>query len=165
MKTLSTIARKRLNMQGFVDLSDTELAEIRPWLRVSPALTVIWIAAGLFFGSAKVIWAIIPFSILGALLPGHPFDVLYNFGIHYLLGKRALPRYHLARRSCCLMASIWAGVVGWAFHSGATDLGYILGVLFIGAALLPVTIDFCIPAHLYGLIFGKPVSCSMVIDS
>jgi Domain of unknown function (DUF4395) len=157
MKTLSTVVRKRLDMQGFVDLSDAELAEIRLWLRVSPALTVIWMAAGLFVGSAKVIWAMIPFSILGALLPGHPFDVFYNFGIRFFLSKRALPRYHLARRSCCLMASMWTGVTGWAFHSGTTDLGYILGVLFIGAALLPVATDFCIPAYLYGLIFGKPV--------
>ncbi len=162
MKPISVTTRKRLDMQGFVDLSDAELAEIRPWLRVSPALTVIWMAAGLFFGSAKVVWAMIPFSILGALLPGHPFDVFYNFGIRFFLGKRALPRYHLARRFCCMMASMWAGVVGWAFYSGATLLGYILGVLFIGAALLPVTIDFCIPAYLYGLIFGKPVSCSTV---
>ncbi len=162
MKTLSTITRKRLNMQGFVDLSDAELAAIRPWLRLSPALTVIWMAVGLFFGSAKVIWAMLPFSILGAILPGHPFDVFYNFGIRFLIGTPALPRYHLARRACCLLASIWTGVIGWAFHSGATPLGYILGVLFIGAALLPVTIDFCIPAYLYGLIFGKPVSCSTV---
>jgi hypothetical protein len=162
MKTLSPTSRKRLEMQGFVNMSDADLAEIRPWLRVSPVITVIWMAAGLFLGSAKVIWAMIPFSILGAIFPGHPFDVFYNFGIRFLLGKRALPPYHLARRSCCMMASTWAGIVGWAFYSGAADLGYLLGVLFIGAALLPVTTDFCIPAYLYGLIFGKPVLCSTV---
>lgn len=149
-------------MQGFVGMSDAALSEIRPWLRVSPAITIVWMATGLFLGSAKVIWALIPFSILGAILPGHPFDVFYNFGIRYLLGKRALPQYHLARRSCCLMASMWAGVTGWAFYSGAAALGYLLGVVFIGAALLPVTTDFCIPAYLYGLIFGKPVMCSTV---
>jgi hypothetical protein len=158
MKSISPTSRKRLEMQGFVGMSDADLAEIRPWLRVSPVITVTWMAAGLFLGSAKVIWAMIPFSILGALLPGHPFDVFYNFGIRFLLGKRALPRYHLARRSCCMMASMWAGVVGGAFHSGATALG----VIFIGAALLPVTTDFCIPAYLYGLIFGKPVACRTV---
>ena len=162
MKPISATTRKRLNMQGFVDLSDADLAAIGPWLRLSPALTVIWMAVGLFFGSAKVIWAMLPFSLLGAILPGHPFDVFYNFGIRFLIGAPALPRYHLARRACCLMASLWTGVIGWAFFSGATLLGYILGVLFIGAALLPVTIDFCIPAYLYGLIFGKPVACSTV---
>ncbi len=160
MKTISSTSRKRLEMQGFVDLSDADLAEIRPWLRVSPVITIIWMATGLFLGSAKVIWAMIPFSILGAILPGHPFDVFYNFGIRFLTGTRALPRYHLARRSCCMMASMWAGLAGWAFYSGATALGYTLAVIFISAALLPVTIDFCIPAYLYGLIFGKPVSCS-----
>ena len=160
MKTISLTSRKRLNMQGFVDLSDAELAAIRPWLRLSPALTVAWMAVGLFFGSAKVIWAMLPFSILGALLPGHPFDVFYNFGIRFLLGQRALPRYHLARRSCCMMASTWACLVGWAFYNGSATLGYVLGGVFISAALLPVTIDFCIPAYIYGLLFGKPVTCS-----
>jgi hypothetical protein len=149
-------------MQGFVGMSDADLAEIRPWLQGSPIITVIWIAAGLFLGSAKVIWALIPFLLLGALLPGHPFDVFYNFGIRFLLGKRALPRYHLARRSCCMVAATWTGIVGWAFYSGAAAFGYAVGMLFIGAALLPVTTDFCIPAYLYGLIFGKPVSCSTV---
>lgn len=162
MKPISATTRKRLDMQGFVDQSDAALAEIRPWLRVSPALTVIWMTAGLFLGSAKVIWAMIPFSILGAMFPGHPFDVFYNFGIRFLIGTPALPRYHAVRRACCLMASLWAGVIGWAFYSDVTALGYILGALFIGAALLPVTTDFCIPAYLYGLIFGKPVSCSTV---
>jgi hypothetical protein len=79
MKTISPAARKRLEMQGFVDMSDADLAEIRPWLRVSPVITVLWMAAGLFLGSAKVIWAMIPFSIAGAILPGHPFDVFYNY--------------------------------------------------------------------------------------
>lgn len=160
MKPISVTTRKRLEMQGFVGMSDVDLAALRPWLRVSPFITMTWMAAGLLLGSATVIWAMIPFSILGALLPGHPFDVFYNFGIRFLLGKNALPRYHLARRACCLMASLWAGVAGWAYYSGATALGYTLGVIFIGAALLPVTTDFCIPAYLYGLIFGKPVSCS-----
>lgn len=144
-------------MQGFVGMSDADLSEIRPWLRVSPVITIIWMATGLFLGSEQVIWAMIPFSIFGAIFPAHPFDVFYNFGIRFFLGKRALPRYHLARRSCCLMASLWTGVTGWAFYNGATALGYMLGVIFIGATLLPVTTDFCIPAYLYGLIFGKPV--------
>ncbi len=157
MKTISPTSRKRLEMQGFTNMSDADLAEIRPWLRVSPVITVIWMATGLFLGSAKAIWVMIPFSILGALLPRHPFDVFYNFGLRFFPGKRALPPYHFARRSCCMMASVWTGAVGWAFHSGATALGHTFGVLFIGAALLPVTTDFCIPAYLYGLIFGKPV--------
>jgi hypothetical protein len=81
-------------------------------------------------------------------------------GIRFLIGSRALPRYHIARRICCVAASVWAGLVGWAFYAEAMILSYILGGLFISAALLPVMIDFCIPAYLYNLLFGKPVSCT-----
>jgi hypothetical protein len=68
MNPLSATTRERLHMQGFVDLSDAELAAIRPWLRLSPALTLIWMAVGLYFGSAYVIWAMLPFSILGEIV-------------------------------------------------------------------------------------------------
>jgi hypothetical protein len=48
MKIISPTSRKRLEMQGFVGMSDADLSEIRPWLRVSPAITIVWMAAGLF---------------------------------------------------------------------------------------------------------------------
>lgn len=159
MKTLSQVTRARLEMQGFTNLSDGELLELRPWLRLSPIITIAWMATGIALASARVIWALLPFSILGVILPGHPFDVIYNFGIRYFIGGRKLPRYHWARRACCLLASLWAAGVGWAFHGGAIMLAHVLGGMFIAAALLPVTIDFCIPSYLYGLIFGKPASC------
>ena len=34
-----------------------------------------------------------PFAALGGILPGHPFDVLYNHGLRHLLGTPTLPRY------------------------------------------------------------------------
>jgi hypothetical protein len=36
---------------------------------------------------------LVPFAALGAILPGHPFDVFYNYGLRHLLGTPALPRY------------------------------------------------------------------------
>ena len=162
MKTLSQVTRARLEMQGFINLSDDELLELRPWLRLSPIITIAWMAVGIALASARVIWALLPFSILGAILPGHPFDVIYNFGLRYFIGGRKLPRYHWARRVCCLLASLWTAGVGWAFHTGAIMFAYVLGGMFISAALLPVTIDFCIPSYLYSLIFGKPASCGVM---
>ncbi|MCK6558476.1 DUF4395 family protein [candidate division KSB1 bacterium] len=160
MQTLSPETRRRLEIQGFVGMSDQALTEIRPWLRLSPAITATWMAMATLLASAKLMWAMIPFSLLGAVLPGHPFDVFYNFGIRFLLHRPPLPRYHLARRICCLVASLWMAGTGWAFAGGATTLGYVLGALFVAAASLPVLIDFCLPSYLYSLIFGKPAACS-----
>jgi hypothetical protein len=162
MKTISLTTRKRLEMQGFLNMNDADLAEIRPWLRLSPILTILWMGIGLFAGSAKVIWAIIPFLIFGGFLPRHPFDVVYNYGIRFLIGARALPKYHLARRVCCIVASVWASLVGWALYSGAIILAYVLGSLFISAALIPIMTDFCVPSYLYGLVFGKPLVCQNI---
>ena len=38
MKRLSTTARRRLEMQGFVGYDDATLAEVNLWLRLAPAL-------------------------------------------------------------------------------------------------------------------------------
>ena len=36
--TLSSTTRRRLAMQGFIGLDDAALAEIGPWLRLTPAI-------------------------------------------------------------------------------------------------------------------------------
>ena len=40
----AAVTRARLEMQGFVGLGDGRLAEIGPWLRLTPALNATWAA-------------------------------------------------------------------------------------------------------------------------
>ncbi len=47
MKTVSPATRNRLEAQGFVGLDDATLADVGPWLRLSPAICMIWAAIGL----------------------------------------------------------------------------------------------------------------------
>ena len=72
--------RKRLETQGFLGLDDRSLAEINYWLRLSPAICMLWAAVGTALNSASLLWALVPFALLGAILPGHPFDVVYTTG-------------------------------------------------------------------------------------
>jgi hypothetical protein len=50
-------------------------------LRLSPAICMIWAAVGTARNSPMVLWTLAPFAALGAILPGHPFDGLYNYGL------------------------------------------------------------------------------------
>jgi len=96
---------------------------------------------------------------LGAFLPNHPFDVVYNHGLRHLLGTRPLPRSRAPRRFACAVATVWLTPTGLAFFAGATTVGYVLGAAFVLAALVPTLTDFCIPSFFYGLLFGKRGAC------
>jgi hypothetical protein len=97
--------------QGFVGLDSRTLHQINCWLRLSPAICMTWAAVGTALGSARILWALVPFAVLGAVLPGHPFDVLYTYGFRYVVhgpaaaslsassSLRVLDRKHNPRRS------------------------------------------------------------------
>lgn len=148
--------RCRLEAQGYTGLSDDELREVGPWARLATGMCMTWVLVGTVMGSASLIWAMVPIALLGALMPWHPFDLIYNHGIRYLQGTAPLPRHGKPRRFACSVATVWLLATGWAFYSGLTTLGYILGGSLALAAAFPTFTDFCIPSYFYGLMFGKP---------
>ena len=78
MSAMSPIVRNRVEAQWFLGLDDETIHQINYWLRLSPAICMIWTGIGTWLESAPVLWALAPFALLGALLPGHPFDLLYT---------------------------------------------------------------------------------------
>jgi uncharacterized protein DUF4395 len=144
---ISSTAKARIEAQGFVGLDDGPLAQIDYWLRLSPAICMLWSLA--------------PFAALGALLTGHPFDALYNYGFRYVVHGPRLPRYPLPRRLACLMATVVIAGAAWSFQSGHTLVGHILGWSLVAAAFANVSIGFCVPSFIYGMVFGKPSSCTV----
>jgi hypothetical protein len=57
------------------------------------------------------------------------------------------------------VATVWLAVTGWAFFAGASAVGYVLGVAFVLAALVPTLTDFCIPSFVYGLLVRRQGAC------
>jgi hypothetical protein len=147
--TRPAVTRARIEMQGFVGLDDDRLNEVRPWLRLAPALCAGWAAVATVMASPALFWALAPFAALGALRRGHPFDALYNHGLRHLLGTRPLPPYQAPRRFACGVATVWLAVTALAFSGGAETLGYALGGMLVAVALVPVTTDFCIPSFVF----------------
>lgn len=156
MNTVSTTTRKRIEAQGYLGLSDASISEVGLWLRFSPAICTVWVAIATYFESVTALVILIPLSALGAILPWHPFDAIYNYGIRHILGTELLPRSQAPRKFACMVATVWLVATSWAFYSGATILGYALGASLAVAASVPTVTDFCIPSFFYGLMFGKP---------
>lgn len=160
MNEIPVTTRNRIEAQGFVGFDDRMLTQINYWLRLSPAICMVWTAIGTALNSPLILWILVPFALLGAVLPGHPFDVLYTYGFRYLVHGPRLPRYPLPRRFACLMATIMLAVAAWGFQTGNLVLGHVVGWFLVAAALINVSTGFCIPSLIYGLIFGKPSACA-----
>ena len=158
MATLSPTTRRRLEIQGFVDVEERTLAETASWLRLALALCTVMAAAGTALGSPMVLWSLVPIAALAAAFPVHPFDLLYNHGLRRLTGTGPLPRRGAPSRFACGLGAVWLMVTAWAFQSGAMVAGYALGGMLTFVGLLVSTTDICIPSLIYRTLFGFPPS-------
>lgn len=153
--SVNPITRQRLEAQGFLGLDDETLAEVGPWLRWSPVLCTFVMILGVSLQSPVILWLLASIAFLGVILPFHPFDLLYNYGVRFLAGTRPFPHNGPQRRFTCGLASAWLVATGWAFHAGMSMLGYGLGIsLILVAALVSVT-NICIPSMIYNALFNK----------
>ena len=92
--------RSRVEAQGFLGLDDRMIGHLNYWLRLSPAICMIWAAIGTTLESAPLLWALAPFALLGVLLPGHPFNLLYRFGVQPMTS--GLPTQSTSAKVCLL---------------------------------------------------------------
>lgn len=152
---VNPVLRNRLETQGFCDLDDATLEEVGPWLRWSPVLCTLVMTVGVLLQSPRLLWGLAAIAFLGVLLPFHPFDLLYNHGLRHLTGTRPLPHQGPQRRFACGIATVWLLATGWAFHAGASTLGYALGVLLILVAALVSITNICIPSMIYNALFRR----------
>jgi hypothetical protein len=157
MSPISTTAREKIQAQGFCGLSDATYAQINYPLRLSPAIMMVWVAIGTVLASVRILWALVPFTALGAILTGHPFDVLYNHGLRHLTGTQQLPRYGTRRRLAFAVATTMTTLAAWAFQADMPLLGYIVGGAIVASTCLQVITGICSPAVLAGRLFGKVV--------
>ncbi len=151
--------RQRIEAQGFCGLSDRTYSEINYPLRLSPAICMAWSALGTALGSATILWALVPFAALGAILPKHPFDVLYDHGLRHLFALPALPGYGFRRHLACAVATIIISIAAYSFQAGMPTAGYVAGWLLVATAFVNVSTGFCVPSFLIRVFFGK-VACN-----
>jgi hypothetical protein len=148
--------RKRIEAQGFADISDLQVAQLNYWLRFSPAVCAIWTAIGLYFASPGILAALVPFALLGGFLKRHPFDAFYNHGLRYLTGGPPIPAYGMPRRFACRVASVVLSGAALGFYLGLPAVGYLLGGMLVVAASVNVTTGLCLPSFVYGKLVGGP---------
>lgn len=152
---LSATLRHRLDIQGYTCADDATLARTQLWLRMSPALCAAIAAAGTALASPAILWGLMVFAALGAVLTFHPFDLIYNLGIRHITGTPELPRNGAPRRFACAMASVWLLATGGLFYAGFDLTGYVLGGALVAVAALITVSHICIPSLIYRTLFGR----------
>jgi hypothetical protein len=152
------VKRQRLEMQGFHGLDDQAISELGLWLRFTPAICAMLAAVATVLGSVPLLIALGATALFGAVFPHHPFDFLYDYGVRYIAGTRALPPNRAPRRFACAFATLWLALTTWAFAAGAILAGRILGAMFVGVALVLVLTDFCVPSFLFQLVTRRSVA-------
>lgn len=155
MRDRSETKRRRVEMQGFCGLGDAEVRRLDPWLRVAPAVCGAWTLAATAFGSAPALWVLAVLALAGVVLPVHPFDVPYQFGVRRWTGGPAIPRYTAPRRFACGVAGAWVTATAIAFTLGATVVGSVLGYLLVAVAAVPVLTGFCFASAVWNRLFAR----------
>jgi hypothetical protein len=150
---LSETTRTRLDVQGLSDISDEVLASTAPWHRMAFFLCAMLAGAGTFLASPTILLSLTAVSAPAAILPFHPFDLIYNYGVRHLRNTGPLPRRRAQARFACGVATVWLVATALAFGAGMTVLGYILGGLLTGVGMLVGTTDICIPSMIYNALF------------
>jgi len=147
---------RRLDIQGFDCVAEQQLAEVAPWFRLAYALCALLAGIGTAAASPVFLVALSPIALLGAVLPVHPFDLIYNLGIRRLTGTGPLPKRGAPVRFGCGVGTVWMLGTAWAFSAGHTLVGYVLGFALTGLALMIGTTDICVPSMMYRALFGPP---------
>jgi hypothetical protein len=155
-RTMSRTTLRRLDIQGFDTVPVADLAAVAPYLRITYALCGAIAATGTVLEAPLVLWGLAPVAFLGAVLPVHPFDLVYNLGLRRLTGTGPLPRRGAPVRFACAVATAWLLATGWAFATGRPTLGSALGQLLVASATLVSITDICLPSMLFRLVGRRP---------
>jgi hypothetical protein len=144
-------------MQGYVQLDDEAKSRYKLSLRFTPAVCTILIVIGLALQSPIWLGVMAVVALIGAVLPsGHPFDLLYNFGVRHLFGAPPLPPNPKARRFACVIATPLLIGSALSFQYGLPVLAFSLGGFLSAVGVVNTITNWCLASWMYGLIFGRP---------
>ena len=143
----------RLSMQGFSCSVGSVIPEVQAWLRLTPTISTIWIAAGILLTSPVLLFIFGAVSVFGSTRESHPFDALYNHGIRKLIDAPPLPSNPFPRRFSMALAAGWSTLVGILFMAGAVYWGYVLGTVLLIAGTANILTHFCLGSWIYHKIF------------
>ncbi|MCW9706021.1 DUF4395 domain-containing protein [Fodinibius salsisoli] len=146
----------RIKAQGYdTGFTDEEIFIHAVGNRFAYQLCTLLFVTGLVLTSIPILAVAATIALLTVILPYHPFDYLYNYGVRHWLDRPKLPRRTAQAKFACGIAAIWLGMIIYLFGASLMVWGYVMGGILLIIALLVSMVDFCIPSLVYNYLFRK----------
>lgn len=155
-KTLSKNRIKHLKAQGYVNHSENEITSLAWGNRFAFILCSILVAIAVIFSYLPLLIGLFAITILGVILPYHPFDYIYNYLLAKSFGKPKLPPRSEQLKFACYLASIMLLITIYLFNAEFNLAGYIVGGLLLAVAITVSITDFCLPSAIYNALLMPP---------
>jgi hypothetical protein len=135
--------RRRVEIQGFRELSDARLRELDQWIRFTPFLTALIALAGTLSQLYPLLILLGAMDLLAAVIRRHPFEIFYDRVIRPLEESPELPSYSARRRMVFAVAAIWSLAAAGCLATGHGRWGYALGLAFAASRGFVATHQIC----------------------
>ena len=150
---LSPIRLNRLRAQGFTCENEKTLNEMAFGIRFAYRACVAVLIVAIATKSIILFSVMLSLAFLGIVLPNHPFDYLYNYILRRWMKAPMVPARSKQLKFACIIATAILGAVVGLLYVGMITQGLIAAGILSAFALLPSTIDLCIPSLIYNGIF------------
>lgn len=158
MKDVSSKTLWRFQVQGYAKDTPEELAKMKFGIRFPYVSCAVILAAGLYYLHIPTLIVLTVIAFGGVVLPNHPFDYLYNYGLRFLIGGARVPRRVAQMRFACSVATVWLVITIYLLSSGAIVTAQVWGGLLVVVALLVGLTDICLPSIIYNLVTRRKVN-------
>jgi len=152
---LSPIRLNRLRAQGFTCENEKTLNEMAFGIRFAYRACVVLLIVAIATKSIALFSVMLSIAFLGIVLPNHPFDYLFNYTLRRWMRAPRVPARSKQLKFACIIATVFLGAVVSLLYFGMVTQGLIAAGILSAFALLPSTIDLCVPSLIYNAIFQK----------
>jgi len=146
--------RRRLEVQGYLGLSDNDIADIGFWIQFTPALNTALLAVALFTGSRNILVLLAFLMGMGSVFSFHPFDILYNRGVRLFTRTKRLPPSGAPRRFVFSVEGLALLAVAWLFTTGRFGAAFTIGCVIIALLLSLTLFNMCLVSEAMEKVFG-----------
>lgn len=152
-KSISTVTRKRLEVQGFEGYSDEDLSQYKFGIRFAYLGCGTLVLMGFFFSNQIFYYLAMGIAFFAVVLPRHPLDYVYNSMTRKILNFPAIPRRTPQSKFACGTATLWLASILFFMQNGMILAYQVATLLLLTQAFIVGTIDFCVPSMIYNYLF------------
>ncbi len=153
----------RLQLRGIEYHDDPAYRRMLPWTKMAFVIGGTQALIATVSADAATLWQMVPVALAAVILPHHPFEYIYNWGIRHVIKAAPLPSNKAPVRFAFFMAAMILAAAAWSFDAGITWLGFFLGLQVALVATTFVVSSFCVPAAIWAFLTGnrQRIGCAL----